>query len=287
MSQYVYKDGSNNFRVRGNVGNTLFYVYTPGGGGGGGSGVPGAVGNFTISTNGGSTCGPSSEINFNWTAPSDVGGSSITGYVIRQLVTQWIGTSGQATSVPVGYVSPWYANPSVSLPGSLINVCGGGGSGTNPQNVGNTLSLNTSNVSCGTYGYQIAAVNSQGTGTWYPSTTEGLSTLGVGVGRVGSDEMGTPSVGASNVTVSYTSSNNPDCPSHTNFQSVSGTLYTWDGNYGSIVSTYTGYSAGTASFTKPAGSGWYAIKLTESWTDYSTTCTKTYDGCLVEPFYVN
>lgn len=283
-SHYIYVDVSGNLRIASNGSNTQFYVYTPGGEGG--SGVPGAVTTFTISADGDTTCGSSTDINFSWGAPSDVGGSSITGYVIRQIVTQWVGVTGQATSVPAGYVSPWYANTSVSLPGSLISVCGGGGSGNNPQNVGNTLATTVSNVACGTYGYQIAAVNSQGTGTWYPSTTEGLSTVGVGIARVGSDLMGTPSVGASNITLSYISAYNPECPSHTNFQNVSGTLYTWDGSYGNIVSTYTGFSAGSVSFTKPAGSGWYAIKLTETWTNYSTTCTKTYDGCLVEPFYV-
>jgi len=255
---YIRKDGSN------------FYLYSEGAGPGG---TPGLVRNFSYQGDSDFVCSSTTAINFNWNAPLDDGGSPITGYSLRRIAT---------VSNPASTTSLYYGDPDTILD-FFYSPCGGGNTGSNPITVGNVTSLEIEDWSCGVYSFQIAAINANGTGNYTPIELDGvMGVLYLGWTDVGADNIEV-SVGASTIDVTYIS-DNEDCTGFDNYQNTSGTLYSYEG---SVVSTYSSYSPGTLTFTRPS-TGWYYIgNVIETWTNYSTNCEVRKDGCFPRRFYVS
>jgi hypothetical protein len=252
---YLRKDGSN------------FYVYSEGPGPGG---TPGLVRNFSYIGDPGIECSSTTAINFSWNAPLDNGGSAITGYSLRRI---------GVVADPSNTGSLYYGDPDTVETG-FYNPCGGGDGGSNPITIGNVTSIEIEDWSCGVYSFQIAAINANGTGNYTPSDdSPSWATLNVGWTDVGADNF-TISIAPDSITATYPTSTG--C--FPNYQNTSGTLYTYQGT---TVSTYTGFSQGSLTFTRPATAGWYYVgNVVETWTDYSTTCTVPKAGCHPRRFYV-
>lgn len=266
MTTHRVHDDNGNFYLRKEGSN--FYVYSEGAGPGG---TPGLVRNFTYIGDPGLACSSTTAINFNWSAPLDDGGSSITGYSLRRI--------GVVTN-PSSTDSYYAGDPSV-IPNDFYNGCvAGPPAGNNPLTVGNVTSLEIENWQCGVYSFQIAAINANGTGNYTPIQLDGvMGVLGVGWTDVGADNFNI-SVGTGSITVTYPTGSG--CLA--NYQNTSGTLYTYQG---ASVSTYSGFSQGSLTFTRPT-TGWYYVdNVVETWTDYSTTCEVEKGGCTPRLFYVS
>lgn len=268
MSTHRAHDENGDFFIR-KSGNS-FFLFTDGTAGSGT--VPGAPQSFTFSGGSPTQCSSTTSVSFNWSAPYDNGGSPITGYAIRQVAVYF--DDSQTTS-------PWISVPTTVL-SNFKEPCTGGSDEGSPLVIGNITSLDIDNYACGYYAYQIAAINANGTGVFVPDAG---SVNNVHYTDVGDDNI-SYSVTGSNINVTYIS-NQGDC-SYTNYQNTSGNLYSYDGSGpGSVVSTYSSYSPGTLSFTKPGTAGWYYADVYETWTDYTNSCTEKRSGCLIQPIYVS
>lgn len=261
----VYRHENGEFLIRAS-GTNNFFVHTAesgdGGGGGGGVGVPGLITTFTVSTTSLNTtlCDPydgNIEITFDWNAPYGNGGSPITGYAIRRYLAQWDPSSnsyvaGQlASNFDLPCSSPEVENNPILLPATP------------------TIYSHT-NWLCVHYFFDIAAVNANGIGPY--STAKSSIT----VGNVGYDL----SITNSNLNITYTSTQGW-CP-FSNYQNTTARLIDKNNN---LISTYSGFSPGTATFSRPSV-GWYKIEIEETWTDYTNSCSESRNGCLEEYFYV-
>lgn len=238
----------------------------------GGGTVPGAPQSFTFTGDNPAQCSSTTSIGFSWSAPYDNGGSPITGYVIRRVSVYFDDSQT---------MSPWISYPPILL-SNFKELCTGGSDEGSPLVVGNVTSLEIDNYACGYYAYQIAAINANGTGVFIPDSG---SSENINYTRVGDDSINY-SLTASNVNISY-SSDQGGCQ-YTNYQNTSGNLYSYNGTgAGTKVATYSSYSPGTLSFTKPATTGWYYADVYETWTDYLNNCTEKRSGCLIMPIYIS
>lgn len=310
MPLFLHNPGNQNFRILQKNGNIFVYasgdmsMYPPDSGGGGGptpppvssGSAPGAISSFSTSIAStypsGGGCVSTNGITLNWGTPADDGGSTITGYVIRRIPVSFIGVNTNASGIPDGYASNYVGDPNGTLPANFNEPCTGSAT-SNPVSLGVVNTYQQLDYGCSNepYAYQIAAVNANGTGTWYPSSNWRLSTEGVGWNNVGSSGVGgnaldieVGGVYGNTVTINYTSTNLPECPNTVNFQNISGKLYSYPSM--TLVSTYTGYTQGTLTFTKP-GAGWYVVEMTEAWTTYTGTCFKEVNGCFLQRFYAD
>jgi hypothetical protein len=294
-NHYLYRDGSN-FKIRGSLNKDIFYVHTSGVTIGVPTGIPGLVQSFSYFGSNDATCNIGNSINFFWTDPSeDEGGNTITSYAIRRIGVNFVGVDNEdPDGIPGSFPTAWSGNPQI-IPSDFYQTLQYGGPWCagdppintdldNPVPIGNINSISIDGWACGIYSFQIAAINASGTGNWYPTEQDFANGLGVNFGatQVGSDEKAV-SISGGLITATYTS-NPGDCsPSHINFQSVSGDLWKFGGTK---VNTYLGFTPGTVTFSTGGLQGWYYINITEFYTDYSTTCADSKNGCIIEPFYV-
>jgi hypothetical protein len=264
---YIHRDG-NDFKIRANEANDTFYVHTDGGEGG----TPGVVQSFSYVGDTSTSCNSSTPISYNWTPPAYDGGSPITGYALRRIAT----VNNNTIDGPVqGFPDAVLDN--------FGDACAGGDFGSQPTILGNITSIQIDGWACGYYSFQIAAINANGIGLYYPTEESDLLTFTRGWTDVGSNVV-TATVD-STINVNYVSSPDGCGPTQINYQNTSGNLYDW--NNSTLQSTYTGFSQGTAQFTKPATAGWYYVRIWETWTDYTTQCQTEKVGCLITPFYVS
>lgn len=292
-NHYLYRDGSGNFKVRGNVSNTQFYVYTPGGGGTPeGSGTPGPVADFMYGSVGESAC-TDNDLNFSWTAPLDDGGSPITGYVIRRIGTNWINNTVYFSGVPqvLGFDADEFLVLCDNAPAQAVTPI-------NPLVLGNTTSVNFSGVACGYYSYQIAAINVNGTGTYYPFTANDLYTVGIGYVQVGPRGYNVTNLGEGSIEINYSSSIYNDyndvqiCANGSTFGGVTSKLYEfgvffdWDGTGPdpNIVDSYSSSDPANAGkvFYDGQSPGMYYATIEETWyTPEYQACTIQKHACTV------
>ena len=255
----VYRDENGDFLIRAS-GTNNFFVHTAesvGGGGGGGGSVPGVITTFNLSTYStlDTECLVFNSIVFDWDAPVDNGGSPITGYAIRTYLAQWDDFNKTYVAGGLAFHFDW--------------PCGGGpGSENNPILLGNVTTYEHSNWACYRYFFDIAAVNANGIGPY--STKKSIVVGNKGYSHTLTD---------SNLNITYTSTQG-DCL-YSNYQNT--TVRLRDTN-NTLVSTYSGYSPGTATLTRP-DSGWYKIEIEETWTDYTNSCIESRNGCLENQYF--
>ena len=255
-------------------------------------------------------CDNDDAINFTWTAPTNNGGSAITSYVLRHInvVTNVDGT--EPSGIPAGYNSIHIADPTNVKDWFNNPQCGNeaGGLDANYQNVGNVTSYSHSDYSCNRFGYQIAAINVHGTGTWYPSTVADRSTEGLGwvdcknitdIFLSFKDSNGTTvseaSIGGKVIVTHDWSGSLAGCPgTHVNYQGSTIDIVNVDTGNSVFSPTpktmYSFPSAGKVNLEvdSPSTEGWHRLTLLQiSTTDYSSTCTQSAEGfCGELHFYV-
>jgi len=234
--------------------------------------TPGVVQGFSYAGSTQTPCSSSNSITFIWTAPADDGGSPITGYSIRR-----IGNSKNST-----IDAAMRGDPNIIF-GYFRTSCAEAEIGDNPTTVGNINGAVIEDWECGYYSFQIAAINANGTGVYYPSEESDLLTINRGYTGVGNDVL-SATVEPATIDVTYISSSGGCGPAQINYQNTSGNLYDWQTD--AIQSTYSQFSQGTAQFTRPATAGWYYVQIWETWTDYTNNCQIGRNGCITLPFYV-
>lgn len=112
-NHYLYRDGSGNFKVRGNISNTYFYVYTPGVSGDiPVDGIPAPISGFSYSISDydfpmESCYDSSSSVGYTFNVPSDE--SSVEMFVIRRAITTPVYNS--AGTYAYGFDTSHYAGP--------------------------------------------------------------------------------------------------------------------------------------------------------------------------------
>lgn len=269
---YIRKDGSN------------FYLNTFGTGGG--NGTPGPVASFMYSSIGNSAC-VDNDLSFSWSAPLDDGGSAVTGYVIRRIGSEWINDtvywSGDPTNT--GYSINEFLVLCDNAPAQEVTPI-------NPLVLGNITSVDFSGVACGYYSYQIAAVNVNGTGTYYPFTAMDLYTGGLGWTQVGPRGYTVTNLGEGSIRINYPSNiynayNDAEvCATGSTFGGVTsnlyefGVFYDWDGTGPdpNIVDSYSSsdpINAGKV-FYDGQSPGIYYATIEETW------YTPEYQECKVQ-----
>jgi hypothetical protein len=236
--------------------------------------TPGVVQSFTYAGSTETSCNSSNTITYTWTAPADDGGSSITGYSLRRIGNGRNNTIGGPI---IGDPSAYFNSFRINCAESLI------ANNQNPITIANINGTVIEDWSCGYYSFQIAAINANGTGVYYPSGESDLLTVNRGYTSVGNDVISVD-VEVATIDVTYISSSGGCGPSQINYQNTSGNLYDWETD--SLESTYSQFSQGTAQFTKPATAGWYYVRIWETWTDYTNNCQRERAGCITFPFYV-
>lgn len=190
-NHYIYYSGGT-IRIDKNIGATAFYVYTTATGIVEATGLPGDVKNFTFSngTYGSCTYNPGDlfPIDFFWDPPDDTGGGTITKYIIREIdVDLKTGASG---------VINWSGDPTTII--NSVYYSGLGEPFTSPS------IKQTGSISCGIHGFQIAAVNTYGTGN-YVNTGDSLKTRNLGWNDDGCASIVSTQNGSNTVAVTWTS----------------------------------------------------------------------------------
>lgn len=295
MPTYRLHDENGNFFIR-KEGDS-FYLNTFGIGGG--SGTPGPVAGFSYSTTANSAC-VDNDLNFSWAAPLDDGGSAVTGYVIRRIGTEWINNTVHFSGDPTqaGYAINEFLELCLSAPEQEVTPI-------NPLVLGNITSVDFSGVACGRYSYQIAAINVNGTGTYYPFTAMDLYTGGLGWAQVGPRGFTVTNRGEGSITINYPSNiyNAYDddaevCAPGSTFGGVTSKLYEfgvyldWDGTGPdpNIVDSYSSSDPNSAGqvFYDGQALGIYYATIEETWYDDDEeyqACTVQKNACLV-PFEI-
>jgi hypothetical protein len=284
MTTHRVHDEGGDFYIRKNGSN--FYLNTFGIGGG--SGTPGPVASFSYGTTGESIC-TDNDVNFNWSAPLDDGGSPVTGYVIRRIGTEWINDTVYFSGDPTqagNYTSNEFIWLCASAPEQEVTPI-------NPLVLGNITSVDFSGVACGQYSYQIAAVNVNGTGTYYPSSPSDLLISGLGYLISGPRGYNVTNRGEGSVTLYYYSSpynlfaDTQECPAGSTFGGVTSNLYEY-GNSIDIVDTYSSSDPTNAGqvFFDGQSPGIYYATIVETWyTEEYQPCTVQKHACYI-PFEI-
>lgn len=284
-NHYVYRDGLGNFKIRGNANNTEFYVYTSGAtvSPPGDGGTPGPVASFMYSSIGNTAC-VDNDLSFSWSAPLDDGGSPITGYVIRRIYTAWINDTVYFSGYPAVISFDELFELCFNTPAQEVAPI-------NPLVLGNINSVDFSGVACGPYSYQIAAVNVNGTGTYYPFTAMDLTTVGLGWIQAGSRGYTVTNLGEGSIEINYPSNiyngyGDQICNPGSTFGGVTsnlyefGVFYDWDGTGPdpNIVDSYSSSDSINAGkvFFDGQSPGIYYATIEETW--YS----EEYQECKVQ-----
>lgn len=279
-NHYVYRDGSGNFKIRGNVSNTQFYVYTPGfyidsnctGTPGTVTAYASGIGNYWVCENGGSIS-PGSGI-ITWTAPADSGNCEIQYYEL--------GISYYNPVLPENATIPYSHGDQAQVSEGSIQV------------ISDDLSLsyiNSTSVSfsggppCTTNSnLWIRAVNGSGAGSWSAINDTQLVSGGP-------NDPAQISINGNYVDLTYSTISCTTSCTNILSTSVSGYMYDYQNT---IVATGTPSSTrgGPMSFLNPvaSGSGLFYFKIIENFLvqDGSGTamCINSIDTCGHQYFYL-
>lgn len=277
---YVFQEGSN-FKVLSNALNTTFYIYATGVGPATGTGVPGIVTswNYTCVQDKTYNCssgvygsGTLNTLTFTWVAPADNGTPAVTGYIIRPRTVSWIGVTGNLNGLPAGAYSAWSGQEG-SSPAGRTDI------------YDNASSNILSSQACNRYGYQIAAINSNGTGTFVPTGLE-CTKRGSGWMDCGCRNI-TVAYGNPQSTATYTYLSNEYCASG-NYSTEVGYLWYYNaGSKGSVISSTSSAVRGTINYSNAGAStgNWLMFDLYEVLR--ANQCSGYISNCPEWPFYYN
>ena len=282
-NHYLYRDGSGNFKVRANITNTQFYLYTPGSVSSC-TGVPGQVSTAfatgilpTFECDSGSSDCEFGAFNIFWTAPTNDGGCEITHYKVGRYIYSLIEPEDASPAYQHGDDANYSYGGLDSEPDTYCLNCAGdvpfcpGVDNIYGSYV--TSEVVVTGLTCGkTFNWAVAAVNNSGTGPWKTVTINGGGTGGLG----GPNDPITLTVDGYYVNMSYSTVDcDPDYAGTVLSVVVSGYIFNAGDTYAggdTPVATMSATSRGSLQFLNPIsigiGSGLFTTHIIETFNVY-------------------